>query len=63
MRQLQLSVGKLSGIGRKQYIQEGAMDVEEGLHHPSIGGSNFGRFLDTVRSTFRRYYLRPLSAK
>jgi len=56
MRQLQLTVGKLSDIGRKRYIQEGAMGVEEGLHRPSIAGSNFGGFGDTVRSTFPRDY-------
>jgi hypothetical protein len=62
MRLLQLTVGKLPGIGRKRYIQEGAMDVQEGLHHPSIAGSNFSGFGDTVKSTFPRGYLRSLGA-
>jgi len=62
MRLLQLTVGKLPGIGRKLYIQEGAMDVQEGLHNPSIAGSNFSGFGDTVRSTLPRDYLRSLGA-
>jgi hypothetical protein len=63
MGHLHLTVGKLSGIGRKRYIQENAMDVEKGLYHPSIAGSNFGGFGDTVRSTIPRDYLRSLGAK